>query len=83
MRIDFYDSRAAVENDGSGCGVFGLNAELVYRAHRAHRAEEDRICRIAIDDPGGDTGGYTLGLVPENDEWTHPLTLPITIPLMN
>ena len=62
VRIDFYDSPAAAEDDDSGGGVFGLNAELVYRA------EEDRTYRIAIDDPGGDTGGYTLTLVPENDE---------------
>ena len=62
VRIDFYGSPDAAEDDDSGGGLFGLNAELVYRA------EEDRTYRIAIHDPTGDTGGYTVTLVPEIDE---------------
>ncbi len=38
----------------SGGGLFGLNAELAYRA------EEDRTYRVVVDDPTGQTGGYTL-----------------------
>ncbi len=62
MSIDHYDSPDTVEDDDSGGGLFGLNAELVYRA------EEDRTYRIAIDDADGETGGYTLTVVAETGE---------------
>ena len=62
VRIDYYDSPATVEDDDSGGGVFGLNAELVYRA------DAERYYRIAIDDAGGDIGGYTLTVVPEDGD---------------
>ena len=62
VRIDYHDSPDTVEDDDSGGGVFGLNAELVYRA------EKERTYRIVIDDAGGDIGGYTLTVVPDDGE---------------
>ena len=53
LRIDYRRSSDVAEDDDGG-GLFGLNAELV------HHAEEDRVYRIVVDDPTGQTGGYTL-----------------------
>ncbi len=54
LRIDYRRSSDVAEDDDSGGGLFGLNAELVYRA------EEDRTYRIVVDDPTGQYGGYAL-----------------------
>ena len=54
LRIDYRRSSDVAEDDDSGGGLFGLNAELVYRA------DEDRTYRIVVDDPTGQTGGYIL-----------------------
>ena len=54
LRIDYRRSSDVAEDDDSGGGLFGLNAELV------HHAEEDRVYRIVVDDPTGQAGGYTL-----------------------
>lgn len=62
VRIDNYDSPTPEEDGDSGGRLFGLNADLVYRA------EADRTYRIAIDVPGGDIGAYMLTVVSENDE---------------
>ncbi len=54
LRIDYRRSSDVAEDDDSGGGLFGLNAELTYHA------EEDRVYRIVVDDPTGQYGGYTL-----------------------
>ena len=54
IRIDYRDSPDVTEDDDSGGGLFGVDAELVYHA------EDDRTYRVVIDDPSGETGGYTL-----------------------
>lgn len=54
LRIDYRRSADVAEDDDGGGGLFGLNAEMTYHA------EEDRTYRVVIDDPTGQTGGYTL-----------------------
>jgi hypothetical protein len=60
IRIDYRDSPDVTEDDDSGGGLFGVDAELVYHA------EDDRTYRVVIDDPNGETGGYTLTIEPVN-----------------
>ena len=60
VRIDYRDSPDVTEDDDSGGGLFGLNAELVYQAG------DDRTYRIVVDDPSGESGGYNLTIEPEN-----------------
>ena len=66
LRIDYRDSAAVTEDDDSGGGLFGLNAELVYQA------EDDRVHRIVINDQFGEVGGYTLTIEPENSRPGEP-----------
>lgn len=58
VRIDYRDSPDFAEDDDSGGGLFGLNAELLFHA------EVDRRYRIVIDDSSGESGGYTLVVEP-------------------
>ena len=60
------DSAAVTEDDDSGGGLFGLNAELVYQA------EDDRVHRIVINDQFGEVGGYTLTIEAENSRPGEP-----------
>ena len=66
LRIDYRDSAAVTQDDDSGGGLFGLNAELVYQA------EDDRVHRIVINDLRGEVGGYTLTIEPENSRPGEP-----------
>ena len=47
-----------IDDDDSGGGVFGLNAELIYHA------EYVSTYLLVIDDPSGEVGGYTLTVEP-------------------
>ena len=66
IRIDYRDSPDVTEDDDSGGGLFGLNAELVYQA------EDARTYRIMIDDPSGETGGYTLTIEADDSASDQP-----------
>ena len=66
IRIDYRDSPDVTEDDDSGGGLFGLNAELVYHA------EDARTYRIMIDDPSGETGGYTLTIEADDSASDQP-----------
>ena len=56
----------ADEDDDSGGGLFGLNAELLFQA------EVERTYRIVIDDPSGESGGYTLVVEPRDSASEQP-----------
>ena len=46
--------------------LFGLNAELLFQA------EVERTYRIVIDDPSGESGGYTLVVEPGDSASEQP-----------
>ena len=54
LKIDYRHSPDTTDDDDSGGGLFGLNAELVFQA------ETSRVYRFVIEGLGGDVGGYTL-----------------------
>ena len=64
LSIDYRDSPDSTTDDDSGGGLFGFSAELIFRA------DVDRVYRIVINDPGGDTGGYVLSI--EHENGSHP-----------
>ena len=66
VRIDYLDSPDVAEDDDSGGGLFGLNAELLFDV------EVDRTYRIVIDDSSGESGGYTLVVEPGNSAPVQP-----------
>ena len=66
IRIDYLDSPDYDEDDDSGGGLFGLNAELLVQA------EVERTYRIVIDDPSGESGGYTLVVEPGDSGSEQP-----------
>ena len=60
LSIDYPFADHVISDDDSGGGVFGVSAELVYRADR------NRTYRVVIDGVHGDEmGGYTLTIEPE------------------
>lgn len=60
LSIDYRYSPAPTVDDDSGGGLFGVNPELFFRA------ETDHVYRIAIRDPSGAVGGYTLTIERRN-----------------
>ena len=66
LTIDYRHSPDSSTDDDSGGGLFGVNAELIFRAASA------RVHRIVIDDPVGAVGAYTLSIepmtVPDSDQ---------------
>ena len=66
VRIDYLDSPDYDEDDDSGGGLFGLNAELLFQV------EVERTYRIVIDDPSGESGGYTLVVEPGDSASEQP-----------
>ena len=66
IRIDYLDSPDIDEDDDSGRGLFGLNAELLFQA------EVERTYRIVTDDPSGESGGSTLVVEPRDSASEQP-----------
>ena len=60
LSIDYRYSPNSSTDDDSGGGLFGVNAELIFRA------DVDRVHRIVIDDPIGAVGAYTLSIERHN-----------------
>ena len=56
LKIDYRYAPEIATDDDSGGGLFGFNAELIFHA------EVDRVHRIAVIDPDGGVGGYTLSI---------------------
>ena len=66
VRIDYLDSPDFDEDDDSGGGLFGLNAELLFEA------EVERTYRIVIEDTSAESGGYTLVVEPRESASEKP-----------
>ena len=60
LSIDYRHSPDSTTDDDSGGGLFGSNAELIFRA------DVDRVHRIVIDDQSGAVGGYALSIERQN-----------------
>ena len=61
LNIDYRYAPELATDDDSGGGLFGFDAELIFHA------EVDRVHRIAVTDPYGYVGGYTITVKRETD----------------